>query len=180
MDLRQRIGAHDLKTPAGFPRGSAPGLIPALLRAAATSVVAPRRHRSTRSSPRTSRAGSSGVTRRSGPCRATSRRSSAAISSAASSASHFGRALCTGCGQGFVIAFITEPGPIRNILTHRGEPLEPPQISPARGDRLGFAVPGDMRVQEQGLPRQPACAAGAEALAEAEAAHAAANLAGVW
>jgi hypothetical protein len=84
MDLRQRIGAHDLKTPAGFPRGSAPGLIPALLRAAATSVVAPRRHRSTRSSPRTSRAGSSGVTRRSGPCRATSRRSSAAISRAAS------------------------------------------------------------------------------------------------
>jgi len=47
------------------------------------------------------------------------------------------------------------------------------------GDRVGFAVPGDMRVQEQGLPRQPACAAGAEALAEAEAAHAAANPAGV-
>ncbi len=44
-----------------------------------------------------------------------------------------------------------------------------------RGDRVGFAVPGDMRVQEQGLPWQPACAAGAEA----EAAHAAANPAGV-
>ena len=36
-----------------------------------------------------------------------------------------------------------------------------------------------MRVQELGLPRQPACAAGAEALAETEAAHAAANRAGV-
>ena len=32
-------------------------------------------------------------------------RDSEKISSAASSASHFGRALCTGCGQGFVIAF---------------------------------------------------------------------------
>jgi hypothetical protein len=28
---------------------------------------------------------------------------------------------------------ITEPGPIRKILTHLGEPLEPPLISPARG-----------------------------------------------
>ena len=36
-----------------------------------------------------------------------------------------------------------------------------------------------MRVQEQGWPREPACATGAEALAEAEAAHAAANPAGV-
>ncbi len=25
-----------------------------------------------------------------------------------------------------LIAFITEPGPIRKILTHLGEPLEPP------------------------------------------------------
>jgi len=30
-------------------------------------------------------------------------------------------------------AFITEPGPIRQILTHLGEPLEPPPVSPARG-----------------------------------------------
>ena len=79
--------------------------MPARHHAAATSVAAPRRLPSTRSSPRTSRAGSSGVTRRSVPCRATSRRNSAGISSAASSASHFGRVLCTGCGQGFVIAF---------------------------------------------------------------------------
>jgi hypothetical protein len=53
------------------------------------------------------------------------------------------------------------------------------QALPNAFDRVGFAIPGDMRVQEQGLPRQPACAAGAEALAEAEAAHAAANPAGV-
>jgi len=26
-----------------------------------------------------------------------------------------------------------KPGPIRKILTHLGEPLEPPPISPARG-----------------------------------------------
>ena len=32
-----------------------------------------------------------------------------------------------------LIAFITEPGPIRKILTHLGEPLEPPPLSPARG-----------------------------------------------
>ena len=32
-----------------------------------------------------------------------------------------------------LIAFITEPGPIRKILAHLGEPLEPPAVSPARG-----------------------------------------------
>jgi hypothetical protein len=32
-----------------------------------------------------------------------------------------------------VIAFITDPGPIRKILAHLGEPLEPPPVSPARG-----------------------------------------------
>jgi len=32
-----------------------------------------------------------------------------------------------------LIAFITEPGPIRKILTHLGEPLEPPPLLPARG-----------------------------------------------
>ena len=72
---------------AGFPRGPASGLMPAPRLHAATSVGAPRRHRSTRSCRSILRAGSSGVTRRSGPCRATSRRNSAAISSAASSAS---------------------------------------------------------------------------------------------
>jgi hypothetical protein len=41
---------------------------------------------------------------------------------------------CPNCGGDIrLIAFITQPGPIRKILTHLGEPLEPPHVSPARG-----------------------------------------------
>jgi hypothetical protein len=41
---------------------------------------------------------------------------------------------CPACGGDIrLMAFITEPGPIRKILTHLGEPLEPPPVSPARG-----------------------------------------------
>jgi hypothetical protein len=41
---------------------------------------------------------------------------------------------CPNCGGDIrLIAFITQPGPIRRILTHLGEPLERPPISPARG-----------------------------------------------
>ncbi|MFN9367283.1 MAG: transposase [Planctomycetia bacterium] len=41
---------------------------------------------------------------------------------------------CPACGGDIrLIAFITEPGPIRKILTHLGEPLEPPPVSPTRG-----------------------------------------------
>jgi hypothetical protein len=41
---------------------------------------------------------------------------------------------CPACGCDIrLIAFITEPRPIRKILTHLGEPLEPPPVSPARG-----------------------------------------------
>jgi hypothetical protein len=41
---------------------------------------------------------------------------------------------CPGCGGDIrLIAFITQPEPIRKILTHLGEPLEPPPVSPARG-----------------------------------------------
>jgi len=41
---------------------------------------------------------------------------------------------CPACGGDIrLIACITESGPIRKILTHLGEPLEPPPISPARG-----------------------------------------------
>jgi hypothetical protein len=41
---------------------------------------------------------------------------------------------CPSCGGDIrLIAFITEPGPIRKILTHLGEPLESPPLSPARG-----------------------------------------------
>jgi hypothetical protein len=41
---------------------------------------------------------------------------------------------CPVCGGDIRrIASITEPGPIRKILTHLGEPLEPPPASLARG-----------------------------------------------
>jgi len=41
---------------------------------------------------------------------------------------------CPNCGGDIrLIAFITESGPIRKILTHLGESLEPPPMSPARG-----------------------------------------------
>ena len=41
---------------------------------------------------------------------------------------------CPNCGGDIrLIAFITQPGPIRKILTHLGEPLEPSPVSPARG-----------------------------------------------
>jgi hypothetical protein len=41
---------------------------------------------------------------------------------------------CPACGGDIrLIAFITEPGPIRKILTHLGEPLQPPLVSTARG-----------------------------------------------
>ena len=41
---------------------------------------------------------------------------------------------CPGCGGDIrLIEFITDPGPIRKIQTHLGEPLEPPPLSPARG-----------------------------------------------
>ena len=41
---------------------------------------------------------------------------------------------CPTCGGDVqLIRFITDPTPIRKILTHLGEPLEPPHVSPARG-----------------------------------------------
>ena len=41
---------------------------------------------------------------------------------------------CPNCGGDIrLISFITNPGPIRKILTHLGEPLEPPRVSPTRG-----------------------------------------------
>jgi len=41
---------------------------------------------------------------------------------------------CPACGGDIrLIASITEPGPIRKVLTRLGEPLEPPPVSPARG-----------------------------------------------
>ena len=41
---------------------------------------------------------------------------------------------CPNCGGDIgLISFITQPGPIRKILEHVGEPLEPPHAPPARG-----------------------------------------------
>ena len=42
--------------------------------------------------------------------------------------------VCPACGGDIrLIAFIVDPGPIRKILTHVGELVEPPPVSPARG-----------------------------------------------
>lgn len=42
--------------------------------------------------------------------------------------------MCPVCGGDIrLIAFITDPTPIRKILAHVGEPVEPPPVSPARG-----------------------------------------------
>ena len=41
---------------------------------------------------------------------------------------------CPNCGGDIrLISFITQPETIRKILTHVGEPLEPPPVAPARG-----------------------------------------------
>ncbi|MBM4013165.1 MAG: hypothetical protein FJ286_17700 [Planctomycetes bacterium] len=41
---------------------------------------------------------------------------------------------CPNCGGDIrLMAFITEPGPIRKILAHLGEPFDLPPVSPARG-----------------------------------------------
>jgi len=46
---------------------------------------------------------------------------------------------CPTCGGDIrLIAFITEPGPIRRVLAHLGEPLEPPPVSPARGPPIDW------------------------------------------
>ena len=46
---------------------------------------------------------------------------------------------CPGCGGDIrLITFLTDPAPIRKILTHLGEPLEPPPLAPARGPPTGW------------------------------------------
>jgi hypothetical protein len=53
---------------------------------------------------------------------------------------------CPNCdGDIRLIAFITEPGPIRKILTHISEPLEPLPVSPARGPPIGWAKLASIR-----------------------------------
>jgi len=51
---------------------------------------------------------------------------------------------CPACGGNIrLIACITDPAPIRKILTYLGEPLEPPPLAPARGPPTSW----DERVQ---------------------------------
>jgi len=46
--------------------------------------------------------------------------------------------VCPGCGQAMrLVAFITEPGPLRRILAHMGEPVRPPPLSPSRAPPQG-------------------------------------------
>lgn len=46
---------------------------------------------------------------------------------------------CPNCGGDIrLIAFITDPAPIRKILEAIGEPLEPPPLAPARGPPADF------------------------------------------
>jgi hypothetical protein len=41
---------------------------------------------------------------------------------------------CPTCGHPMrIIAFVTEPEPVRKFLNHVGEPTQPPEIAPARG-----------------------------------------------
>jgi hypothetical protein len=47
---------------------------------------------------------------------------------------------CPSCGGDIrLISFITDPEPIRKILMHLGEPLEPPRVSLARGPPVDWA-----------------------------------------
>ena len=46
---------------------------------------------------------------------------------------------CPNCGGDIgLISFITQPETIRKILTHLGEPLVPPPVSPARGPPVAW------------------------------------------
>ena len=48
---------------------------------------------------------------------------------------------CSLCGAEMrIIAFITDPSTVRDILAHLGEPTAPPRIAPARGPPLWEAV----------------------------------------
>jgi hypothetical protein len=53
--------------------------------------------------------------------------------------------VCPNCGADMrIIAFVTETAPVRRILKHVGEPVEPPRISPARGPPAWDDPPVDL------------------------------------
>ena len=56
-----------------------------------------------------------------------------------------------------VIAFITDPATMRDILVHLGEPTAPPRIAPARGPPLWEAVSAEHQpTPDPALPPTPA------------------------
>jgi hypothetical protein len=53
--------------------------------------------------------------------------------------------VCPICGANMrIVAFITETAPVQRILTHIGEPAEPPRIGPARGPPAWDDPPADL------------------------------------
>jgi len=55
--------------------------------------------------------------------------------------------VCRGCGADRrVVAVVTETASARRILSHLGEPAEPPRIAPAHRDP-GHTDPGESRVE---------------------------------
>jgi hypothetical protein len=47
---------------------------------------------------------------------------------------------CPACGGDIrLIAFIIDPAPVRKILLHLGEPLDPPPLAPPRGPPTSWA-----------------------------------------
>lgn len=66
--------------------------------------------------------------------------------------------VCPHCGGAMrIIAFITAPVTVRNILTHLGEPTAPPRTAPARGPPLWAATGAEHDpIPDPALPPTPA------------------------
>jgi len=63
---------------------------------------------------------------------------------------------CPACGGDIrLVAFITEPAPIRKILLHLGEPLEPPLLAPARGPPTSWAEPVQVHDDRDAIQASP-------------------------
>ena len=60
------------------------------------------------------------------------------------------------CGEMRIIAFITDAGAMREILSHLGEPTSPPPIAPARGPPPWEVADADAEQGEFDPQAQPA------------------------
>ncbi|MBL8407374.1 hypothetical protein [Candidatus Accumulibacter contiguus] len=61
--------------------------------------------------------------------------------------------LCPRCGGEMrIIAFITDAGAVRDILTHLGEPTSPPRLMPARAPPL-WERPGATLAEDERQPQ---------------------------